>query len=468
MVSGACLLMVLVLDNGNDALEERSDISSPSLAPDYDDPPRGDEIVLPVPSIRSRSSSPCRFSSINDSSSTSMYEEFSNFDINMGMDLNHTVVEDGIPVPHNTSHPCVKLCDSDLHCGAVVLRDRDCWFKRAPFFSVGKSLRTTTIARRDMLAQYIFDRQFDRRIVFGMIVRDMSTIQTTVAASLSTWLCRVGVVVVLVHAGEGDRIQLLNLISSKCRPGKHIRIIQAHPDAPHVLVANWEELVATRLLVEAFPLRDWYMIIEHDTFVVMHNLNLELSTFRDPLETKVYGSIAHNGSMWHPANGFGIILSEGAAQLLSDRYTMCVTAAGSSLGCSSQPLGCCMNAHHIPFSTLPNLWSRSPFLAIGVDRRHEHAAFPTSFHQMRRMEWIYDLDAWSTQVVSDIPAACRASSPLEATEMCRLLSLQRLHCGDAARRSGAALSVPLTWDVLSHHLRVEQQHAPEMFERETT
>jgi hypothetical protein len=47
--------------------------------------------------------------------------------------------------------------------------------------------------------------------------------------------------------------------------------------------------------------------------------------------------------------------------------------------------------------------------------------------------------------------------------MCRLLALQDERCPGAARlAAGVELSVPVTWDVLSHHLRVEQQHGEEL------
>merc|ERR1719456_1369299 len=54
-------------------------------------------------------------------------------------------------------------------------------------------------------------------------------------------------------------------------------------------------------------------------------------------------------------------------------------------------LGCCAALSGVPTATHLGMWSRTPFLALGVDQRWSLHPFPVSFHQMRNDTWVADL-----------------------------------------------------------------------------
>jgi hypothetical protein len=368
---------------------------------------------------------------------------------------------------------CVGACEAHVNCTAFVVdhgRGGLCMLTRGPAQSISVSAAFSSYVRRSAAVEFLYDPHFPLRIAFGMLAAP-KYLFTRASTALSTWLCGYSVLLLVEDtAGASDRfLMMVGSLPAACRAGK---VAQFRTPTEKTRGGAWKDIPMSRMLLEAFPARDWYGIIDDDTFVVMHNLNIELTTFygladarKRPLCVGVEFVLGIDRKMRFPQGGAGILLNAAAAARVAEQEAKCVAECTQRTG--DVRLGCCLHLLSVPTHSTETMWSRSPFMALGADGRAEHSAFPTSFHQMRRVEWVTDLHEWAAGLVRDLRQTCAAPSPLSGMTMCKLLALQDEMCPAAAREAlGAVLSVPITWDVLSHHLRVEQRHDEELFEAE--
>ena len=293
------------------------------------------------------------------------------------------------------------------------------------------------------------------------------------AAALSTWLCNYSALL-LIEDVAGARDKFAAMVASlpvACRAGKTARFRSA-PDKSHN--GAWKDIPLTRLLVEAFPGRDWYAIVDDDTFVVMHNLNLELSTFYSSAEEICVGVqfVYTEGSLHFPfaQGGAGIIFSRSAIAKVSAMRFTCMDRCKQWAG--DIRLGCCLLLATVRIVQTENMWSRTPFLSVGADKRHHSSSFPVSFHQMRNPAWTRDLSLWLNGLTVDIGMACREKAELEGSLMCQLKRKQLATCrGSSPNRSvfdggERVLTVPVTWDALRGFLRREDAYDTSLFNAE--
>jgi hypothetical protein len=214
----------------------------------------------------------------------------------------------------------------------------------------------------------------------------------------------------------------------------------------------------------------------------MHNLNIELSTFRDEQKEMCVGAVFVDHSstkpLPFPQGGAGIFLTSRAISKVSAMRITCIDLCKQWAG--DVRMGCCLRLAAIPIVHSDNLWSRTPFLAVGADKRHHISAYPVSFHQMREPKWVHHVWSWIAPIASNIGSACASDPELRDRKMCSIWRRQQvLRCNNTAwratlsggvqdsattgRRDGNAsaeerskdrkVAVPLSWDALAGFLR---------------
>lgn len=228
---------------------------------------------------------------------------------------------------------------------------------------------------------------------------------------------------------------LSNLIDGKCLSGKHF-VFEAAPDDPTLRSYNgaWKNFPLVEHIHHLMPLKTWYLMVDDDSFVIQHNLNLVIhSTFErvvSPLaRAMMFGAIFRVGGTKElfVQGGAGILLTRAAVQFLRRAvapasaatlgpsnhsqvhqkphilregvpqcYEWCQQWAGDvRLGCCARMLGIAMK-HDFTF------WSED--VAVSVASRRQVSYFPTTLHQMKDGAVVRDTHAavgwWSANVSS--------------------------------------------------------------------
>ena len=391
-----------------------------------------------------------------------------------------------LPEGLNGTKICVEQCEATPCCGAVVIRSRTCYLKRTPgALEVRGAPTVTSFVRRDMTLQYVRQKGFEARIAFGMLAAP-KYLFSRASAALSTWLCDYSVVL-LVEAADGaeDTFRLMvGSLPAACRAGK-VATFRSPPDTSHG--GAWKDLPMARLLLTTFPGRDWYSIIDDDTFVIMHNLNLELSTFYNKSDEVCIGAIfmhldGPEKPFPFPQGGAGILLSHSALSKISAMRFTCMDHCKHWAG--DVRMGCCVRLASVRLAGSANLWSRTPFLSVGVDKRHHSSAYPVSFHQMRDPKWVRDVFAFTQAATSNMSLSCGMGGIAAQRHMCSVWRRQRLTCTasqllesaqhaatanaqpcDAINNKDAAkeLAAPFSWDAMIEYLRRDGAYDPSFF-----
>ena len=428
---------------------------------------------------------------------------------------------------------CLEACRDSAGCGAAVMTSTPisgeagrnattCTLKRGPKVLsrvvAPSDPSTTSFLYVPRSVQFVASSNFSRAIAFGMISAP-KFLDSRARAALSTWLCNHSVVVLLedLRGAVSSFHRMIDTLPHECRAEKIAKVMRT-PD----LSKNgaWKDLPLTYYLVELFPMREWYMIVDDDTYVLPNNLNIELTTFYDPSVAIVIAMVCPqpqcamreirpvqkrrqnkivteyrsiivsspwNASLLAPQGGAGFVMSYAAIVQVSKNIPRC--SATCKMNGGDIRIGCCLRMLSIPLVSSENLWSRTPFLAIGKDdNRPELSSFPVSFHMMRRAQWVKQLHAWADHVDRNLPELCKietemvlylntssgkanSSSKYNASSlrgiigdgtvhggsMCKVLARQLEHCDmnsttAAGGGGGLRVSVPISWHALKSFL----------------
>ena len=427
------------------------------------------------------------------------------YDIIADMDYNMGSAWDLMAPTHGWSiEQCLLRCSNHSGrgggCGAVVRQGDDCYYKISPAVVLVKKNHSVSFVRRVRVedsslqqslredaprgGNYVLDRDFSQRIAFGMLTT-RKYLRTRAAVALSTWLCPFHVLLLLEiepAANETFQSVLQHDVPAACqvvhhaaarpdgtppRPYGRSKHAAFMPPTDDSINAAWKDLPLLRLLVERYlgdAEMDWFVIIDDDTFIFTHNLNIELSTFHrqecgDKAKKKVIGVLFEDESerrLLYPQGGAGIIISRDALQAMSAMRFTCIDRCKQWAG--DIRLGCCVRLAAVTLAPSENLWSRTPFIALGHDHRRDASAYPVSFHQMRNAQWVVDIFRWADHLtgpqscspLNTIPAASQGTArrTLKCVEMCAGATNhnqpeRRKLLGD--RRSTFTSATPLPW-----------------------
>ncbi len=220
---------------------------------------------------------------------------------------------------------------------------------------------------------------------------------------------------------------------------------------------------------------EWIVMIDDDTFMLTHNLNIELTTFHSyaqrgapgkrrvgrrtgglpsatfesgatsPPAAVVIGVLfedAEATQMLYPQGGAGIVFSPQAIRALSAMRFTCIDRCKHWAG--DIRIGCCIRlSGAVTLAPSENLWSRSVFYALGFDQRAAASAFPVSFHVMREPQWTIDMFQWASRLLRDhhTPGEAAASSAICAVGDGRRLLCTAAWCAWWRKTAAAGMAV---------------------------
>jgi hypothetical protein len=401
---------------------------------------------------------------------------------------------------------CLQRCEQYNSCGGVLARRvvatnrTTCRLKRGPVaelqstggYSIPPAKKTsstfTSYLHVSRNIQLMTSLNFSRIIAVGMLSAPQY-LQNRAAAALGTWLCNMSVVVLLEHQRGvvTQFLQMLDALPAKCRAEKVAKYMHPVDGSRN---GAWKNLPLTQHLLDVFPRRSWYMIVDDDTFMFHQNLNIELTSLHNPNAplavgmvcpqqvcatreiqptTKVRGRkatveykstlVSDKNKAWllAPQGGAGFVLSHAAIVLIRNSIPKCSRRCKMNGG--DTRIGCCMHLLRIPLVPSENFWCRSPFLAVAADGRGNVSAFPVSFHMMRRVQWVYDLYNWSQGVLAHLTELCRSTAGrrealgiggadgafLQDMSMCGILDAQQKVC---SALPDLVPAVPISWSAV--------------------
>jgi hypothetical protein len=305
------------------------------------------------------------------------------------------------------------------------------------------------------------DQQFRRKLGFAVITSAVH-LHTRLLPALQSWLCHVDAVMLmeddalsraavrdLTAAGldDGDsavsrsnetstsfwgpraasvisRSSSISSLHPQCLIGKHF-VFESPPEDGKVRSYNgaWKNFPLITHVYQKLPLKSWYMMVDDDSFVILHNLNILIhSVFERVVSPQnramMFGAIFRVGGTKElfVQGGAGILMTRAAVQLLrravlpltsphlaangTDRghaadatkregipqcFDWCQQWAGDvRLGCCARMLGVAMK-HDFTF------WSEDA--ATSIATRRQYSYFPTTMHQMKEPAVTRDMHA---------------------------------------------------------------------------
>lgn len=387
---------------------------------------------------------------------------------------NNTVLE---PIGNFTlrcAEACLTIGGDGEDCTAfVVLYEGECVLKR--FLLSHRMERPDAVSyvrRIEDANSSVFQRNFPRvdvdkirrRLAFAVIT-SVVHLHTRLIPALQTWLCdvdalmlleddaasRAAVGILMGATGGGDAsaasssvtpsfwnkgttaaIPTSNItIDAKCMVGKYFAF-EPPPDDIKARSYNgaWKNFPLVHHVYRQFPLKSWYLMVDDDSFIVQHNLNVLITSVFERVvspQTRgmMFGAIFRVGGTKElfVQGGAGILITRAAVQLLSRAvaprdlappqqntgtdspearagintsriqrrdglpqcHEWCQQWAGDvRLGCCARMLGIAMK-HDFTF------WSEDGPTSIASRRRISY--FPTSMHQMKVPAIVKDMHA---------------------------------------------------------------------------
>jgi hypothetical protein len=433
---------------------------------------------------------------------------------------------------------CLAIRGDGVDCTAfVILYEGECILKRFLLThrlerpdAVSYVRRVHNTTSSDIVTsntKFSEDQQFRRKLGFAVIT-SVVHLHTRLLPALQSWLCHVDAVMLMeddalsraavrdltaAELGGGDSAvsrsnetptsfwgsSAASAISRsslhpKCLIGKHF-VFESPPEDGKVRSYNgaWKNFPLITHVYQKLPLKSWYMMVDDDSFVILHNLNVLIhSVFERVVSPQnramMFGAIFRVGGTKElfVQGGAGILMTRAAVQLLrravlqplisphssgngTDRghgadatkregipqcFDWCQQWAGDvRLGCCARMLGVAMK-HDFTF------WSEDA--ATSIATRRQYAYFPTTMHQMKEPAVTRDMHAavqWVEHAQScSGNATCR--SLLSESEKA-VLQLQTPADFVVPRREmvarftgGAAHMMPLYWEPLVGYLRI--------------
>ncbi len=408
---------------------------------------------------------------------------------------------------------CIEQCRREPACGAVVVRPRPvggfaCVYKRGPMaarqplvaflhlkppWPPQRREGVATYLHMGRTAQFLKSNTFSRDIAFGLITAP-TYLRTRAEAALSTWLCNSSVVMLLEEGPQAraDARMLLASLPPVCQVEKMVEFME--PTEPNAKHGSWKNFPLAVNLLRLFPNRSWYGFVDDDTFVLQHNLNIELTSFYDPavpvavgmtcpqpvchifhfLPAIKKGKVVMKGGYRERLPGVPITLQGGAGFYLSrpalaavaQHYTGCFARCVMDYG--DNRLSCCLRSLHVPMLSSENMWSTTAWWALHDHRRQLVSSFPTSFHMFRNTKHRFAarVHNWATTMGGlDLATQCAAPSQLaggadlqkvSSLSMCAVFRAQSTAQdmgSEAGKRQSVVLGVPLPWHAIHEFVK---------------
>lgn len=408
---------------------------------------------------------------------------------------------------------CIEQCRHVAICAAVVVRTPPaggfaCVYKRGPMaarhplvaflhwkppWPPQRREGVATYLHTGRTAQFFKSTTFRQDIAFGLITAP-KYLRTRAETALSTWLCNSSAVMLVEEGPQAreDARLLLAALPAACQFEKLVEFME--PTEPNPKHGSWKNFPLAASLFRLFPNRSWYGFVDDDTFVLQHNLNIELTSFYDPslpvavgmtcpqpvchifhyMPSIKKGKLVMKGGYRERLPGVPITLQGGAGFYLSrpalagvvQHYAACVARCLMDYG--DNRLSCCLRSLHVPMLSTENMWSTTAWWALYEHRRQLVSSFPTSFHMFRNTKHRFAsrLHNWTTMMGGlDLATTCAATSQLAgradlqkvtSISMCAVFHAQRTAQdigSDAGKRQAVVLGVPLPWDALHEFVK---------------
>jgi hypothetical protein len=225
--------------------------------------------------------------------------------------------------------------------------------------------------------------------------------------------------------GSVERANQVKELARRHFSGSNQNLLDIRFERPEFRLAGasgaWKDLPGLDVLFRQFKNFSFYVLIDDDSYVIQRNFRIALSSFyltafnpmNDPLFFGVLTAWYQGGSKdkkFPPTvtpfiqGGAGIVMSNAAvSKVFPHLNTHC------RLRCDFLPhgdvrLGCCMIKHRVTPSVESSLWHMHVYRAQGRDRRQDLSLFPSSFHRMKNMSMMEELQACETDAVRRLDA----------------------------------------------------------------
>lgn len=346
------------------------------------------------------------------------------------------VKEEGLEAKHHFLARCMDKCIGSNECTGFVVRGDVCYLKRLmPFLAVTREPQLVSFVRSAPPSGFPkspaadappskyepvkFDTHFRSRVLFG-VLGNAAQAHERLLPALSTWLCEWDAMILLednpvaralvktlkqpadgAAAIPSSPPRTSSSVPRRCLTGKQF-VFEDEPRDSKLRAFNgaWKNLPLARLMVETHGRnssstqpRDWFAIVDDDTFLLSHNFNVFFNSVVEQLyspqrDAVSVGVVFTDGKVSFVQGGAGIFLSAEAIHRIAANYstclTKCVTWAGDiRLGCCYPLVGVTMVPYPVFFSV--DIVKIQQEDATG---RPPAALIPITFHQLKTRSFI--------------------------------------------------------------------------------
>lgn len=356
--------------------------------------------------------------------------------------LRHVRVKnDGLESKHYFLARCMTKCLSLTACTGFVVRGDVCYLKKLmPFMAStreaelvsfvrspqassrdGNAVPAHTDANNSAVDTYrptTYDPLFRSRVMFG-VLGNAAQAHERLFPALRTWLCNWDAMVLLEDNPVARALvaRLFNNTSSEaslqthdvpqqCLVGKEF-VFEHEPEDSKVRSFNgaWKNMPLLRMMVEthgrgaggttesAPRRRDWFCIVDDDTFLLSHNFNIFFNSvvekiYQPQVDAISVGVVFTDGKHSFIQGGAGIFLSSEAVHRIAANYSWCLSQCITWAG--DIRLGCCYPFANVRMVSFPVFFSID---IVKIQREdssgHSPAALiPVSFHQLKTRSFI--------------------------------------------------------------------------------
>ena len=245
-------------------------------------------------------------------------------------------------------------------------------------------------------------REF-QKVVYGLLAGPQF-IATRLKVAAQTWLRNEHFVVYIEDGHVARAADAMAAVRNTARASFRFDVVGlSAPSDDRVRSVNgaWKNLAIMQHLASHYPDAPWYVIADDDSFIITHNLHAMLRQYTYATIPYYLGAVFSSGMS--PPNdvlfiqgGAGIVLNRAAAKAIlpllnESRPSNCFAACQQWAG--DIRLGCCFAQLNIAPVGEQGFSSQTIFESLVRDNRPGVSTFPISFHNMRRVEWVTDLQS---------------------------------------------------------------------------